>query len=305
MIRFLSHNEIDKDAYDACIRNSTNEMIYVYSWYLDMVSPDWSLLATDNYAQVMPLPGRKKFGIRYLFVPRYLQQSGVFGRDLTPAIVESFIHEIPSSFKIVDLKLNEQNLLSSHHIPAVLHTNYILALERDYATTSKKYNRNCRRNLTKAHAAGLTFPAGITSKEFAAFIQRHLQEEIEGLAKRDIILLEELTGEGMRRKEAEIVAVLDASGEICAAALFFFTRRRVIFSVCASSPEGKRNQAMTLLVDHQIQKYSGRFGQFDFSGSEIKGIAYFNSTFGAQPVHYPVVHINRLNLIERILSGKT
>ena len=62
MIVFRSHSEIDKEKWDACIRESANGIIYGYSWYLDIVSPGWAGLIEDAYTAVFPLTQRKKFG---------------------------------------------------------------------------------------------------------------------------------------------------------------------------------------------------------------------------------------------------
>jgi len=44
MIIYHKHHEIDRDRWDECIRKSFNGIIYAYSWYLDIVSPQWEAL---------------------------------------------------------------------------------------------------------------------------------------------------------------------------------------------------------------------------------------------------------------------
>ena len=77
-----------------------------------------------------------------------------------------------------------------------------------------------------------------------------------------------------------------------------------MFKVCGSIDEGKKHQAMYMLVDEQIKRYSGQYMWFDFQGSDMDGIAYFNSTFGTIPHNYYSLHINRLPGIIKFLSGK-
>ena len=79
-----------------------------------------------------------------------------------------------------------------------------------------------------------------------------------------------------------------------AAGWFVYTPERCLFLVCASTSEGKRNQAMYLLVDHVIRSKSGSGLIFDFTGSNIPGVAYFNSGFGAVKSYYPTVKRNNL-----------
>jgi hypothetical protein len=92
----------------------------------------------------------------------------------------------------------------------------------------------------------------------------------------------------------EICGVYNRAGKLMAAGLFIVTLGRCLFLVCASTPEGKENQSMYLLVDHMIGKNAGSGIVFDFSGSNIPGIAYFNAGFGSYTTQYPVVRRNLL-----------
>ena len=51
---------------------------------------------------------------------------------------------------------------------------------------------------------------------------------------------------------------------------------------------------MFAILDHGIGKYADTGLILDFEGSEIKGIARFFAGFGASPVYYNTLKINRL-----------
>jgi len=69
MIKYLKHTEINYAAWDACVKQSPNALLYAYSWFLDMAADQWDALVYGNYDAVMPLPWRKKWGIQYLYQP--------------------------------------------------------------------------------------------------------------------------------------------------------------------------------------------------------------------------------------------
>ncbi|MBN2521926.1 MAG: hypothetical protein JXB24_01565 [Bacteroidales bacterium] len=304
MISYLKHNEIDKKKWDHCISVAPNGFIYALSWYLDVVSSNWDALVYNDYEKIMPLPNRSKFGIHYLFTPSYVQQLGIIGENNNSEQTDSFIARIPSIYKLIELSMNEQNkTLNSHHV-MINKVNYILNLEKTYSEIQKGYSRNCKRNIAKAIQAGYQIAAPLNTEKFSKFIQEHLQKQIHKITASDFQLLKQITEECIKRDRAEIICVQNKSGKTVAAGSFLISGDRVIFSVCASSPEGKANQAMYYLVNSQIEKYSGKYKLFDFSGSNIKGIAYFNSTFGAEKIQYPFLKINRLNWFEKLLSGK-
>ena len=304
MIRHLKHNEIDKIRWDECIRLSDNGLIYACSWYLDVVCPQWEALVQDDYQYVMPLPVNKRFGIAYLYTPLYAQQLGIFGKGIPSEQITEFLGHIPDSIRLWDIKLNEQNIYGKGRFTSRERKNFTLDISSPYETVRSGYNRNCRRNIRKAEESGLQEGEGLSAHDFALFVRQNLKDQIHDLDRKAVGLLESVTGEALKRKSCEIVTLQDAAGSIHAAGSFLFYKERVIFSVCASTSEGKEQHAMSMLVDQQIRKYAGTYDLFDFSGSEIEGIAYFNAGFGATEAIYPLIHLNRLNWVLRVISGK-
>lgn len=303
MIRYLKHNEIDKIKWNECIDRSNNKLIYAFSWYLDIVSPNWDALVDDDYEAIMPLPNKSKHGIKYIFTPRYVQQLGIYAKNLNHELESQFISEIPSFFKLIELSLNENNSLTAN-LSAEKKINYKLNLEKSYSGIQRGYNRNCKRNISKAKNTGLSISKSITPETFSEFIKINLEKQIDKISSDDFNLLLQITKECIDRNKAEIICVKNKAGETVAVGSFLLFSNRIIFSVCASSTEGKNNQAMYLLVNSQIEKYAGQYKYLDFSGSNIKGVAYFNSTFGAKIIEYPFLKMNRLNWIGKLLSGK-
>ena len=107
MIKHVTHNELDKIKWDNCIDHANNTLIYAYSWFLDVVSPNWEALVYNDYEAVMPLTHKRKFLINYLYQPFFTQQLGVFSRFENQAeLTRSFLVSIPTKFKYIDVNLN-------------------------------------------------------------------------------------------------------------------------------------------------------------------------------------------------------
>ena len=66
---FLNERSINSIKWNQCIDNSFNCRIYSYDWHLDRTAIEWDALIYGNYKFIMPLPYRKKWGIKYLFQP--------------------------------------------------------------------------------------------------------------------------------------------------------------------------------------------------------------------------------------------
>ena len=295
MIHYLRHNEIDKVRWDNCIYGSVNELIYAYSWYLDIVCPRWDALIEGDYESVMPLTWSRKFGIYYLYEPYFAQQLGVFSiRKIESDKIKEFINKIPEKFKLIQINLNEFNPLPAASFTVIINSNYELDISGPYSRISDTYSRNCKRNIKKAIDAKLTIDEYISTQEFLGFIKANLGDRLPELNRENYKTLRKVLEVTLENGTGKVFRVLTRKNKICAVGSFLLTSKRCIFSVCASSDEGKSSQAMYLLVNHVIENNSGKSMIFDFSGSNIKGIAYFNSTFGAKPVEYPYIYRNNL-----------
>jgi len=303
VLGYLKHNEIDKVKWDNCISRSVNEHICARSWYLDIVSPKWDALIEGDYEAVMPLTWKKKFGIYYLHQPYFAQQLGVFStRQISEDIIKEFIKGIPKKFKFIQICLNESNMPGNSSSGVNNNFNYKLDISGPYSEIYDSYSRNCKRNLKKAVNAQLTIDENITAVQFAEFVKANLGDKLTELNKRNYTTLKKVLETSLENGAGKIYRVLTRDNKLCAVGSFLFSSKRCIFSVCASSVEGRSSHAMYFLVDHAIKNNSNKNRVFDFSGSNIKGIAYFNSTFGAKPIEYPYIYRNNLPRIIRFLK---
>src|SRR5687768_7577374 len=110
MISYVENKNIDRTRWDHLISQSSNGLIYGYSWFLDLVCDNWDALIEDDYRAILPLPRRKKYNIEYIFQPFYTNQFGIISQEeVSTEKVNSFLQSIPKRFRYVDLMLNFQN----------------------------------------------------------------------------------------------------------------------------------------------------------------------------------------------------
>src|SRR5690606_31954046 len=95
--------------WDRCIKNAPNQLIYAWSFYLDIISPGWDALVMGDYEMVMPLTGKKKWGISYLYQPAFTQQSGIFGKHIDANIITKFLNKAATQFPFIEINLNYGN----------------------------------------------------------------------------------------------------------------------------------------------------------------------------------------------------
>ncbi len=113
MIVYLKSDEIDREQWDNCIRNSGASIPYPWSWFLDIMSPGWEALVDDDYDSVFPLPCNSRFGVKYAATPAFIGQLGAFSPD-KPAgdMLVEFLDYMPDAFRLTDLSEPGRSLIS-------------------------------------------------------------------------------------------------------------------------------------------------------------------------------------------------
>jgi len=161
-IQYLTHQQIDKQKWDACIDNAENGLVYTYSFYLDHMARQWDGLVLNDYEAVMPLTWNKKYRIHYLFQPFLTAQLGLSGKNINAALLEVFLKAIPAKFKYWDFNLNHNNVFNSEEFNLFQRSNFVLPLNKSYEQLRIEYRENIKRNIKKAEQLGCT-----VQKDFA------------------------------------------------------------------------------------------------------------------------------------------
>jgi hypothetical protein len=291
-IRHLKNCAIDRKKWDDCIRNSPNGNLYSWSWYLDLACPGWEALVAENYETVMPLPVRKKFSLKYLYQPFFVQQLGVFSvNTIKEETLKDFINSIPSDIKYTDYNLNFCNSIPSGNYSLVENTTHHLNLTSEYDLISRNYPENTRRNIRKAEQGKLRISKGIDTDTLIAFKQKTAKADLDSDGYNR---LGRIVSHSVENNSGEIYGAFTSTDEMCAAAFFAYSHQYAYMLVAASDDAGKENSAQFLLIDTFIREHSGKKITLDFEGSNIPGIARFFAGFGAVPVHYHKLRFNRL-----------
>ncbi len=297
-IRYLRHDDIDPDKWDECIDNASNGLIYGYSHYLDRLAKHWDGLVLGDYEAVMPLPWNKKLGIPYLYQPAFVATGGVFGNQLDGNIVNNFIAAIPKKFKLIEINLNAGNRLDGAHL---LRDNYVLSLNAPYEELYKNYRENIKRNIRRAQQLGCTVQSGIPVKDIIKIAKEQLQPVVK-IPDHVFQQFEEIYEILHQARQAVTYGVFSAAGQLIASCACLLSHNRIYYLLVGNHPNGKTSGASHYLIDRLIADTAGSNKLLDFEGSDIPGLAFFYSSFGAKQEVYPFVSINNLPWYIRIFK---
>ena len=294
MIQYLEHKKINKKKWDECISNAGNSSVFVYSWYLDVVSEDWSALVLNDYEAVFPIASKSKYKINYVYQPFFTRYFGVFSKQkISAKLISEFVEAIPEKFKYMEFCLQEGQTISSKAFELNEKKYQLLDLNMKHEILFKEYSDNAKRNIKKAIKAGLKIRPDIAPEKIVQLFKTTKGNELEVFSPQDYRTLIQLMDMCNDLKKGQSIAIYDGD-KLCAAAFFMFSNNRFTFLKSGVTDDGKAKGAMHLLFDYFIKENSGKKYQLDFGGSSVENVARFYKNFGAKDCVYLQVKRNNL-----------
>lgn len=293
-VRHLRHAAIDRSAYDACVEAAPNGLVYGLSWWLDVVSPGWEALVLDDYRAVMPLPVRKRYGIRFVDQPLFCQRLGIFSeKPLSPGQAEAFFDRLKTSFPLITRLCLDADTFANT-TATVPRTTHLLDLSQPHEILRARYTRDRLLNLKRGEACGWKIlPSHDIRPLIGWFRQFHAQNIGGGVSPEAYRTLETLFSETETRGLSALWYALK-NGQPEAGAWFVMHKNRVTYLFNAATPAGRQGNARTFLLNLFFRENAGQNLVFDFESPEVPSIARFYESFGAGREPYASLSYNHL-----------
>ena len=299
---YLKHTEIDRKRWDNCAKKAINSRIFAFCWYLDIFCPEWECITNEDYSVIFPLFGKKKLGINYIPLPLSIQQSGpYFLKTPKPETINQIIEAIPHKYKYIEYRFTEEcaafNISST-----ILNTNYKLDLSLPYIELKNNYTKSHKKNIRRGLRNEFVINNDLTSGKLQELmVENGNRSGVKNLTTEDYNLFGKLFETAHKKNDGIFLSIYLNENQLCAGA-FFFTKYLVTTFYFGANELGRETKAVFVLIDYFIKHYAGQNRFLDFSGSNIKNIAYFFEGFGAKKFQYPEIKINRLPKLIKILK---
>lgn len=266
---------------------------------MDGLVENWQGIVLEEggvYKAVFPVPIRRKFGLKYVYPPFFIQQLGLF------TTVEKFnnleretIKILQKHFKFIELNLNWKSEIGE---PL---TNLILNLGGDYDTLQSSFSNNHKRNLKKSDALNLSLGTP-TCQEVILLFQEGRGATLATFKEKDYERFKAVIDLAVKKRNAFIRGVYK-NNTLLSGAVFLKFKNRIIFLFSGTSEEGKKCGALFNLINSVIKDYEKSGFILDFEGSQNEGLARFYEGFGAVNEPYRFLKINKLpKILRRIKS---
>ena len=299
-IHIIQSAQINICKWNDCI-NHNKGLIYSQYEYVSAIADYWHGLIIGDYEAVMALPLRKKYGIKYIYTPPFMQQLGLIGKYNIEDITLFKRLKKFSSYITYNFNFDNQKLLSS--IPFTEHTNLILSLTDSSESIQDKYAKSLQRNLQKAFNNGVIISEGNHS-ESIGWYRKYQGEKIAHVSNADYDHLDKLLT--LLKNKGQLICknALNKQGETIATIVCLKDGKRIYNLLPSSSEQGKELSAMHLLLDAIICQNAQSNYTFDFEGSDIKGVQQFYLQYGATVQPYYRIHQNSLPLWLKLIKKK-
>ena len=293
MIVYHKNNEIDREQWDKCIKNSSGVKPYAFSWYLDIMAPGWEALVDDDYDSVFPVPGFKRYGINYIATPIFLQQLGAFSPDKPSQIsLIEFLEYMPDFFRLIDLAVGQKINIDGYKVTEK--ANFELDLSDTYEDLWKGFTPHCRRNIETSGRKRPEVVADITPDEIIDLFIKNKGKDIKGVKARDYQRLKTLMNFCVKNKKGRILGVRGTRRKLIFGIFVVETHGNKTLLFVVNTPKSREKRYGYFVVNELIKEYSSTRTILDFAGSSIPAIASFMESFGSRNVPYYRIYRNRL-----------
>ena len=282
-IRIVNNKELDKVIWDKKICSSDSPSFFMLSWVLDILHPNWDGLVYLNYEAFMSIPKAQKYGLIYVFQPKFIRSLSIFNEneDHRSAIVAIF----SKTYSLVNINLDFELKESSGK-------GFFqkLSIPSSLELLHNAYSKNAIRIISKLDE-GIEYKLIYDAGTFIKFFKKI--KKIKSLKSNSYSILYQLINETLKRENGKLIAAF-YKGEMIACGFFIFFQKQVYFLKGTVNKLGREKGAFYGLIDHVLQSVVGNFENFDFVGSNDKGVANFYRKFGAKDYHYSILKYNNI-----------
>jgi hypothetical protein len=310
MLQLFQRTEINDILWNELITNSLQGYLYAYTWYLDIVSPNWKAIIEvqdQQYLAVMPVPVLNSFGIEYVKQPLFCQQLGIFSQPNYQINELNYVEKLCKEFSYIadytwnyhNFSQNELQLFSPQNVnlckPETLCT-HLLSLQQTAEEIYAGYNADRKMNLKRALKSEVQIIESIDIEPLInLFITETSHKIIGGVHPQAYDFLRQIFAALQSRNQAKLYYTVNQKNEIEAGGLFAFDKQKIIYLFNAALHQYRKNNGRTLLINKVLQEYANKeYLYFDFESPAISPIAEFYESFGAKPYSFSQLHYNNL-----------
>ncbi len=250
-----------------------------------------------DYEAVMPVPWRKKYGLRYTYDVPFIQQLGWFGKE-EKEYAEMFKPALFSFVKYGSYSFNAGN--NHYNSGAAENNNFIINLSTSYQTVYANYSGDVVNNLKKSIKFNLSYQPCNCQDAISLYVKEY-KSRFKNTGDNDYNNFAALC-KILQQKQMVIAKMVvdENTGVVLSAALLLKDEHRLYNVMNTTIEMGRTQSANYFLLDNIFKEFAGTGLVFDFEGSDIEGIKLFYQKWGA--INQPYQRLEKFNHLPFPLS---
>lgn len=261
--------EIDVVKWNQLVDQTPESSFFSYSWYLDAVAENWSVLTDDAYSFGIALPFSVRMGVKTLYTPIFVRFLEWLGSPIEEEKVKNYLdsHFPNRHFCVKQAVLGDE----------FEHLEY----QEIRSDAPWEIGSQAKRMLKKAEKAG----SRIHETDDFDFILEVIQSELigkhEGLDNKAQRRLEQLFSNAKSQGKLRSYFIEGVGGIVC-----LIDAQKTMYLKGTVHEEGKGSGAMYALLNRAIEQTREEGRYFDFGGSRVPGVKRFNHNLGGTDAFY-------------------
>jgi hypothetical protein len=294
-ISIVASHDIDRNKWNRCIDESPNGLIYALTDYLDHMTEQWTGIIINDYEAVIPVPWKKKFGIRYAYAVPFIQQLGLFSINQRN-IDEEVMKAIFSLCRYGEYYFNYANNVSN----ANARINYVLPLKA-FNELVKTFSDDAQQIIRKTLSSDIEY-TGASLDEAIDLCRELYGNRFPNVKESDYENFKRVCQFFSSKDALVLKRVIDKKNNTVAVVILLQYRDRLYNIMNGTTPRGRTLKANYFLLSNVWKEFESSNFMFDFEGSELTGVKEFYEKFSPQNEPYFSLRFNHLRFPANIFK---
>ena len=270
MGKWLHQSKINRKDWDTLVQKSKFPSIFTFSYYIDATAENWCAYVDDGFNYAIPIAYTKKLGIECVYPPFFHRAMGPIG-NIDKIDWNDFQSELLTRFPRGTYHLDDDYLDIEDKEALV----YQVLTKRNF-----KLKDNPKRNIKKFEKSTLRLKYNVDGEDLTKLIVSLLSDKLEFYNTDESKSIYNLV------KQAEMDGSLITLGimngySLEGGLLALHSEQTILYLKGACSDEAMNQGAMYAAMNELITSTFEKNYSFDFGGSRIDGVRFFNTRFSA------------------------
>ncbi|MEX1193206.1 MAG: hypothetical protein WEA99_14645 [Brumimicrobium sp.] len=273
--KWVHQSKIDREKWDQLVESTTAPSVFSKSFYLDATADDWYAFTNEDFSFAVPVAFTRKLGILTVYPPFFHRAVSAIG-NIHEIDWRIFEKDLTTKFKRGTFHLNESQLknIPEKKLPFQIIDKKLYKLKDVTKRQVKKFEKSNYK---------LNF--GADSKELSHLIKKILAEKLEFYGTDESENIYKLVEKAQDNNLLTCLGIYDDT-KLIGGLIALEYNKTTLYLKGACKDDGMASGAMYAAMNKLIQSSIEKNYSFDFGGSSVEGVRFFNTRFSAIDKYY-------------------